>query len=604
MNMTPNDPLNQGINDTEAKLSKSVQKVRKIVRLVFIIILVIIGIKIGKSLIHLSKMGWSLRKNKKEIAINEPDYDSAMAYWADMDYQNAEAFMVKALAESDAKNGTGSEESAAISQKLGALYLEEGKYGNAYDCLNSAYVTFKEKLGEKDGNTVIARGQMARYDIDIGNYEQGFATLDELYDTTTYIGYKMQILQTLAWCHAELGHYKWALDLYDRLGEYYTQFGIYNLGRVNLVNDYGILMMKVGNYPQALDALKGAVSVWEGLNLKEDSTIGSVYSNLAHAYVYNLQPELADEAGKKAIAIQKAIYGENNINVALSYAELSQVFAATDDTKTEEDYLKKALETAIESVGENHMATAVIYLDIGEYYMSVEELQKALDNYGKALEIRKNLLGINNPNTIAIYEELSEAHRLAKHYEEGISDAENAIRISEEQFGRENVSSAHCYITAAWVYSDSGDHEKAKALAETALGIYNRQKDNAGINLAYAYQTVGYTALNASDYQTAIDYLGYALNLYQTLEGDNRLNTANTMAFLGKAYFKAELYDESFSTLSEAYDIAIVVDKSRRAVNMINSLFDGLYKKSGSEKSYDDWLSERRGKKPSNGEGE
>lgn len=521
------------------------------------VIFIFVVIKIVAMIGHWKDMGWSLKNDTTEIALDSPEYEAAMDSWAEMDYANSEALFLTALEASNSKNGEGSLESAAIGQKLGALYLEMGNYNEAYERLNNAYVSFQKDLGDGDGNTIIARGQVAIYDIKMGNFERGFAALNDLYDNATYFWHKIQIAQMLAQCNTWLGNYKKAIEWYDVLGSLYYQFEIKNLSRVTLLNDYGVLMITVGNYQEAVNSLSSAVATWTELGISEDATIATVYSNLAQAYAWCGNQVQAIDASEKALAIQKRLFGDRSIHVAMSYELLSDMYDALGNNTAQKEFLETALEIASDTVGENHMCTATIYLALGNYYSQIQDMEHAVQCHQKSLEIRKNILGTSNVNTIVVYEALANDYRELNELGVGIENADYAIGIAEDLYGRENLYSAHSYITAAWLFADAGNFEKASRLATTAVEICDRQKNNAGLTRPYAYQTVGYVNLKNDDFSEAIKYFKKAHMLYKDTEIDTTEEIANTLILLSEAYMLAEDAENCLYSLIDANELLI-----------------------------------------------
>ena len=564
------------------------QRIKLIMWAVVAVVLIICAISIIHNIRKMHKMGWSFKKNDTEIEITEPEYAEAMLSWKSLDYETAEAKFVKTLESVEAKSGKASIESAAVSRMLGTMYLEEGKFDEAYERLNSAYVTLKKELGEKDGNTVLAKGQIAIYDIKTGNVERGFSTLNSLYDEAAYVGYKLQICQMLAQCNTSLGNYKKAAEWYDILGELYYQFDIMNTTRVNLINDYGSLMMTVGKYQEAVQSYLSAISVWNALGLEEDSIVANVYSNLAQAYAWTGQRDAAIENGEKALDIQKRLFGENNIYVAMSYNSLADMYDALDDAETRKLYLDKALDTALDSVGKNHMGTAVIYRSLGDYHKSQGDMEKAVECHTEALEIRKNILGLNNVNTITIYESLADDYREMEKYDLGVESADAAVKIAEQMYGKENLYSAHSFITAAWLYADAGKADEAAWYARTALEICDRQKDNAGSLRPYSYQTRGYVYYMNAEYDNAVKYLTKAITLYEGEIGDNSAGCAKASALLGSAYLHLKDYENSFKALYNAQEYRKqFAGQSKNDEEGLNDRFHALYDAANDDNSLD-----------------
>lgn len=574
--------------DTMGNISKYAVWIKRIIYIVVAIVLIVVGISVVVNINKLHDKGWSFTDDSAEVIVDNSDYDTAMDYWEDMDYQNAEIYFKKAINTSERDLGTASPTTAAISQKFGALYLEMGRYEEAYELLNSAYVSFKNEYGESDGNSVIAKAQIAVYYIKKGDFEQGFSILNDLYDNTSYVNYKLQICQMLAQCNVEMGKYDKALEWYDLLGKLYYDFDINNLSRVNLLNDYGVFMLTIGNYSEAEQSLTSAVDTWDQLGLQNDTTIANVYSNLAQVYAFQNRRDDAASCSQKAMEIQKQLFGEGSIHEAMSYEALSYVYKAEGDTETQKKYLDTALKYALESVGENHMCTGLIYSDLGDYYKSENDYEQAVLFHEKALEIRKNILGIESVNTIFVYETLSEDYRLLSEYEKGIENADYAVEISERLYGRENLYSAHSYITAAWVYSDAGEDEKALSYARMALDICDRQKTNAGVTRPYSYQTTGYVYYNLKDAENSVKYYKKAITLYESLTGDNQRNIASSYVFLSDAYMIDNNVTETFAALYHAKNE--IKDYPIKEMNeLIENKIEKLYNSQNEDISFDEW---------------
>lgn len=579
--------------NTLSKVEKHAKRFQWIAYGIAAIAFILVGIKIISTISHLEDRGWSFKNNTTEITLDSPAYESAMNAWAKMDYAEAETLFHMALDASDNQNGTGSLESAAIGQKLGALYLEMGKYSEAYERLNNAYVSFQGRLGDSDGNTIIARGQVAIYDIKMGNIERGFATLNDLYDNATYFWHKIQISQMLAQCNTELGNYKKAIEWYDLLGSLYYQFEIKNLGRVNLLNDYGVLMITVGNYQEAVNSLSSAAETWAELNLSDDATIATVYSNLAQAYAWCGEMEQVTETSKKALAIQKQLFGESSIHVAMSYEQLSHVYHTIGDYATQKEYLETALEIANNAVGENHMCTAVIYLSLGNYYKNIQNMEEAVQCHQHSLEIRKNILGTNSINTITVYEAIADDYRELGNLDVGIENANYAISIAETLYGRENLYTAHSYITGAWLYADAGNSEKAIQLAMMAIDICDRQKTNSGITRPYAYQTAGYVYLKDNNLSESIKYLAKSRLLYRDIHADTTKEIINTLLFLSDAYQKAEDYENSTYCLLEADTLLENNTDAQILSDLVSKKLHELYDEIEPGIVFDEWYKQK-----------
>lgn len=495
-------------------LDSLIKWVNFICKIAWIAIIVFLTIAFGLLFKRFSDSGWSFFNKREEINVSSAYYESGMQFWEAMDYGKAEEHLLLALDEMKQSRGEGALETAEVSQKLGALYLDMGKFEESYELLNSAYVTFYNNLGEEDGNTIIAKCQISLYDIETGNIERGFASLNEAYDQTKYITYKIQIAQMAAQCNMRLGDYKNALRWYEVLGNFYRQYSKASLVTVNYYNDCGVLLIALGEYDEALNYLLAAVNEWQSLNIEEELTIANVYTNLAKAYALCGQYENAILSGDKGLSIWKSIYGDNTIYVARAYENLASVYEDMGMAEREMEYLEQALAIADNVVGRNHEVTAEINNAIGNYYISRGEIQSAIDYYGEALEIRKNILGKNNLVTASVYQNLSECYMEMGQYEEGVEHAQEAVRICESLCGRDNSNTAYAYMTLARAYENVGDAGAADQMADAALDIIIRHKSTDTIATAQIYQKAGDICMRREQFEKASAYYWEAWRIY------------------------------------------------------------------------------------------
>lgn len=538
-----------------------------VISVIIVLFIIVYGIFFVQKL---HKMGWRLKNNIEEIVIEDSSYEKAIECLNNKDYENSENYYLDSLNYYDNKNGKGSVESAVICQNIGKLYLEEGKYSEAYEYLNSAYITFRNEYGEEDGNTISAKGLIAVYDIKTGNMERGFATLDELYDTATYYKTKMQIFSLLAQCYSEQGEYSRALEFYNLLYTYYTYWEIYDIEWVNFWNNYGLLMIQVMNYQDAIDSFNRAIIEWEKLDIKEDNTLASIYANLAQAYALNNQEKEAIEMFEKSLALYKELYGENSIYVAMSYDSLANIYEIMGDYDKQKDYLDKAFNMALNTVGENHMYTAMIAYDSGNYWYNMGDLDQAIQYHNKSLDIRKNILGVENVNTVFVYEALANDYKNIEDYDTAIENAEYAVQISESLFGRENLFSAHTYITISSIYSEAGDFEKALWFSDMAIDICDREKEYSGSIRPLAYLNAGNIYLNKKDYENSQKYLEKTLLLYSKYEGRDYIEEAQTHISLSDVYYYEGDKLKSNDELDNALDVMLEHPMPQNMSNLID----------------------------------
>lgn len=471
----------------------------------------------GLLFIRFYNNGWSFFNKKAEISINNPYYAEGMKCWEELDYVNAMENLNTALEQIRQSEGEGSVEAAAVSQKLGALCLDLGRYEESYEFLNSAYVVFYNNLGQEDGNTIITKCQISVYDIRTGNVERGFAALYEAFDETKYVHYKRQIVQMIAQCHMLLGNYTEALQWYKLLETIYQQTGISDLILVNLYNDYGVLMMELGEYESALEYFMTAEKQWQSLNSEEDLTIANVYVNAAKACICCGRYEDAMACIEKGTSIYESLSGSESIHAARAYENTAAIYGEIQKPDIEMEYLEMALEKAMAAVGKNHEVTAEIYNAIGTCYLNCGEIPSAIENYEEALEIRKNLIGKKDIITADIYYNLAECYNRMEQYGQSIEYAKEAVAISESLFGRDNINTAQFYIGLAWHYEKMGNEEEAGSLVRIVMDIVDRHNSISSITVAQTYLITGDIYLEQGCFEDAYGCYRKSWQIYQEM---------------------------------------------------------------------------------------
>lgn len=556
-----------------------------------IVIIITFAIAIALLIKKFHDNGFSPFDKKTDIKVSSQYYETGMEYWEQADYLKAEENLLLALKETTKSKGSSSLETAEVSQKLGALYLEMDKYEECYDFLNSSYVTFRKELGKEDGNTIIAKCQISVYDIKTGKIERGFAALNEAFDQTNYFMHKIQIAQMIAQCNIFTCNYTKALKWYDTLENLYTEFGITNLATVNFYNAYAILFLDLSQYEQAVNSLLTAITYWQSLNTKEDSTILNIYANLAYAYSVSNQYEKAITAGEKVISIGKSFYGENNIHLARAYESIADVYGNLQMPKKQLDYLEQAKKTALSAVGKNHAITADIYNALGLYYDSRNQKQDAIKSYKEALEIRKNILGKNHLTTAAVYQNLSDCYNNMGQFEKSITNAQEAVSICEAIYGKDNINTAQAYTTLVWPYANMGKIKNAENRIKLALDICSKQVNTANETVAYIYQTAGYVYMRKRNFTTAEQYLKQAQTLFSNLSKEISVNTAEIYRYLGDICMEKSNYQNASDYYQNAWSIYQQVFQNDDSYeSRFGSQIKNLYKNLKPKESYENWL--------------
>lgn len=364
-------------------------------------------------------------------------YEEGLENWRRLDYNRAEREIRKAGEEISKHLSQAEIEMAKINNSLGCLYLDMGKYEEAYDYLNRAYITFKDTYGRDSVEVRAVRFSIAQYDYYMGDYETALRMTQEILDDSdqekdiviiaSIHHFWAMIFDSLGDYDSAISNYREVLFLYGVVSEdgelskdlseyvndpqldqrekdYYTN----TLKRIILTyNNMGQAYIHLEKYEEAEKVLqKGIELSLDNIYIKEQNlTCSRLYCNLAIAEAKQGQEKEALDYIDLAMRIQKKLFDYEDdypglVEVYDIYGELLMEQGKEENSK---DYFERALKLAEKSFGENHPHTAEAYYALGIYQYNGGKYTEAAELFDKAIEIRKNILGKEHPYTVKYY---------------------------------------------------------------------------------------------------------------------------------------------------------------------------------------------------------
>lgn len=376
-----------------------------------------------------------------ELSNANHQYNEGLYNWKRLDYNRAERDI---LAARDAISEHISQydiEVARINNSLGCLYLDMGKYEQAYEYLNKALVTFSDEFDNGSIETRSVMFSIAQYDYCTGNYERSIQTIQGILDITNEQKDKAVITALKhfqASIYDSLGEYEKAVAIYRQVGDLYKE--IWNDGKLTsdlsnytagasksklgerknavkwmlrTVNKLGTAYIHLEQYEIAEDFLKAGIDLCES-NIDigiQNLTASELHMNLAVAQGKLGKNKEAIENIDKAMRIQRKLFDYNGNYPGL--VEVYDVYAGLlmeqGDYDEAIEYANMALTLAKDSFGENHPLTASAYNMLGSLWYEGKEYTNAVKAFSSSIEIRKNILGVNHPDTVQYYINLAKA---------------------------------------------------------------------------------------------------------------------------------------------------------------------------------------------------
>lgn len=405
-----------------------------------------------------------------ELSNANHQYNEGLYNWKRLDYNRAERDILAARDEISEHISQYDIEVARINNSLGCLYLDMGKYEQAYEYLNKALVTFNDKFDDSSIETRSVMFSIAQYDYCMGNYERSIQTIQSILDITDVKKDKAVIAALKhyqASIYDSLGKYEKAVSIYQQVGDLYKE--IWNDGKLtdeladytvssgvskskndernNAIkwilrtgNELGVTYIHLEQYDAAGEILMSCINlckenVYIGI---QNLTASELYMNLAIAQGKLGKDKEAIENIDKAMRIQRKLFDYNGnypglVEVYDVYAEL---LMEQNDYDGAEKYVEMSLALARDSFGENHPLTASAYNMLGVFWYESGKYADAVKAFSSSIEIRKNILSVDHPDTARYYINLAKAQLMLRDE----TDAEKSFAAAQEIYNKFGVS--------------------------------------------------------------------------------------------------------------------------------------------------------------------
>lgn len=360
-------------------------------------------------------------------------YEAGIESWKRLQYNKAERDILASYYDISDEKSQADIEVAKVNNSLGCLYIDMGRYEEAYDYLNNAYVTFRDEYGEDSMITLASRFSIAKYDYNyFGDVETVLKTLQQISDQVemnTVITVSVDLF--IAQIYDEIGDYDNAIETYLRAirafddilenGKMTEKFANYaNDSQLNrneidehtntclwVVKTYcglGESYIHYGKLDDAKVVLERALIMCLDNRYisKKHLTTSRVYMVLAELYKEQGKLKDAEDAIDLAMNIQQNLFEfkEDYPGLVEVYDVYGDILLEKGEKERAADFYRKALYLAQASYGEYHNITAEAYNRIGEYFFAEEDYPEAETYFEQAIIINRKILANDHVSTV------------------------------------------------------------------------------------------------------------------------------------------------------------------------------------------------------------
>ena len=393
-------------------------------------------------------------------------YEMGLQNWRRLDYPRADRDIREARDEISTQKSQSELDVASINNSLGCLYLDMGKYQEAYDYLNAAYVTFQAELGDSSVEARAVRLSIAKYDYYTGNFERALAETQNILDSSNTDTEKVIVAGTShlrAMVFDAQGNYEAALALYENVLDMYgdiSENGMLAKHLANYANDPKLSQDEKDYYTNAIRWIiltynhisqvnlhKGDYqAAYEAAQTGLDLSLNNIYIGRRNLTTSKLYMSTASAEAKLGLLdnglddIDLAMRIQQNLfDFQAVYPGLVEVYDIYGNISEEKGMLEHSLQynnsaitIDLNTLGDNHPDTAAAYAALGNYYLRQNEFELSIESLEFAIEIRKNILAENHPDTAAMYYSLAIAQQNTDKPDTAYSNLLNASNICDK----------------------------------------------------------------------------------------------------------------------------------------------------------------------------
>jgi tetratricopeptide (TPR) repeat protein len=276
-------------------------------------------------------------------------------------------------------------ELATSLDRLGRLYLAQGRYGEAEPLLQKA-LRLRCRLLDKEHPDVAAS------------------------------------LNNLAGLYKSQGRYPEAEPLFQRsLNILEQQLGENHPDVASSLNNLAILYQSQGRYPEAEPLFLQSLSIRKRQLGENHPDVANSLNNLADLYYSQGRYSEAEPLFQRSLTIREQQLGENHPDVAIGLNNLAGLYYSQGRYPEAEPLFQRSLSIRERQLGENHPDVASSLNNLAILYQSQGRYPEAEPLFQQSLSIRERQLGENHPDVANSLNNLADLYYSQSRYSEAES---------------------------------------------------------------------------------------------------------------------------------------------------------------------------------------
>jgi tetratricopeptide (TPR) repeat protein len=401
--------------------------------------------------------------------------------------------------------------------------------------------------GEARGNTVTAREML----------DKGAARVDQ--ELARQPAIQATLMDTLGTVYVGLGLYRQARPLLDRaVATRRITVGADPLALSDSLSHLGDVLYLQADFAAAEAAYREAIRI-ESARPKDPLSQAELATSLHGLGMLLAQegryPDAVDSF-RKALSLQKALYGEAHPDIARTLKNLSRALADGGDLNTAIPMMQSALAMQRKLRGpEPHPDVAEAMNDLAMLLWRRGDYDASETYFRESIAMNRKLLGDKHPEIANGLENLASALQDKGDLQHAEQTYREALAMQRELLGEDNPKVGGILHNLASLQYDRGDTRGALATERDALAIYRKAFPNDHPAVAQLLNGIGFWLTMAGQYPEADRDIHDALAMRRRLFGERNPNVASSLIALAILEVQQRKYQEALDSARGAADI-------------------------------------------------
>jgi serine/threonine-protein kinase len=274
----------------------------------------------------------------------------------------------------------------------------------------------------------------------------------------------------------------------------------------------GAVLIERGRYPDAIRALEESVRLHAALGT-DTADHAVALRQLVNANFYAGNFDIADESGRRALAMTRKVSGERHALVAADLINLGAVRFERGDYADAERYYREALVITENWFGNDHYETAANLTMLGRALVYQKRFDEAASLLQRALGIQERVFGADHPRVASVVNDLGNIAVNRGRLDEAEAAFARMGAIYRRVYAGKHYLVATADSNLGGVFVAKKDYRRAEGLYRGAIRMYTETQGPDHLNTGIARLKLGRALLRQGRYRDAEpeSLAGYAI---------------------------------------------------------------------------------------------